>query len=122
MADEKFDFYDLHGVEECYFFEVATKALLVYLRRGEDLRRVRPVDGFVSPRLGIHFKQSGLEVVVYGPNNRPFFTFEQTKAAREHAEKRLVRLAGLSRKARRGQATAEELQELDRLEEESLSG
>jgi hypothetical protein len=35
---------------------------------------------------------------------------------------RVARLAELSRKARRGQVTAEELQELDRLEEPPASG
>ncbi len=115
--DRKLDFYDEHGAEEYYLYDPDTNHLTAYVRQGQAFRKVRPVQGFVSPRLGIRFDLSGPEMVVYGPDGRPFLTFEQIKAARDHAEKRVVRLAELSRKARRGQASVEELQELDRLEE-----
>ena len=87
-------------------------------------RRVRPVDGFVSPRLGVRFDRSGPEMVVRHPDGRPFLTLEQLEIARraadqraERAEQRATRLAELSRKARRGDASPEELAELERLEE-----
>ena len=84
-----------------------------------QLRRVRPVDGFISPQLGIRFDLSGPEMIVRRPDGRPFLTFEEVEAARDDAEQRAARLAELGRKARRGQASPEELQELDRLEEQS---
>ena len=59
------------------------------------------------------------------PNGEHFLTFEELMAQRdtEHlarldTERKAGRLAELSRKARRGQATPEELAELDRLEAE----
>src|SRR5438477_653580 len=83
----------------------------------------RPVQDHISPRLGIRFDVSGEELVVSRPDGQRFLTFPELEAARrraeqraEQAEWRAARLAELSRKARRGQATAEELQELDRLE------
>jgi Uma2 family endonuclease len=129
---EKFDFYEEHGVEEYYVYDPDNNRLFVHVRRGEVLRRVRPVAGFVSPRLGIRFDTSGPELVVFGPDGRRFLTFEELEAARlaaeqrvahaeqraQHAEQRAARLAELSRKARRQQATAEELAELERLEQE----
>jgi Uma2 family endonuclease len=146
MAD-KLAFYDEYGVEEYYVYDPDTNRLMVYLRRGEVLRRVRPVEGFVSPRLGIRFDLSGTEMTVYGPDDQRFLSFEELRAERlreqeqrreaEHqadqarqqadqarqqadqANQRMGRLAELSRKARQGQATAEELAELDRLEQEA---
>jgi Uma2 family endonuclease len=117
--DDKLAFYEKHGVEEYYLYDPDSNRLYGYTRRSDVLRRVRPVDGFVSPRLRIRFDLSGPELVVRRPDGQPFLTFEDLEAARDDAERRAARLAELSRKARRGQATPEELQELDRLEEQS---
>src|SRR5262249_5574986 len=114
-----------------YIYDPDNNRLLVYVRQGQVLRRVRPVVGYVSPRLGIRFDTSGPELVVYGPDGRRVLTFEELEAERltaaqraeqaeqraEQAEQRSARLAELSRKARRQQATAEELAELERLEQ-----
>jgi Uma2 family endonuclease len=112
--DDKRDFYEEYGVEEYYLYDPTTNRLKVWVRRGEVFRQVRPADGFVSPRLGVRFDLSGAEMVVWGPDGQRFLTFEQLQAARKQAEQRGTRLAELGRKACRGQATAEELAELDR--------
>jgi Uma2 family endonuclease len=130
---DKFAFYEEHGAEEYYIYNPERNRLTVYLRQGEVFRRERNPHGFVSPRLGIRFDLSGDEMKVFYPDGTPFLTFEQLKAAQEEAEQRATsaeqratsaeqraaRLAELSRKARRQQATPEELAELERLEEES---
>jgi Uma2 family endonuclease len=143
----KFAFYEEYGVEEYYLYDPDSNTLQIYVRRGEALIRVRQVQGFRSPRLGIHFDLSGPEMVVRRPDGRPFLTFEELQAAHEReqhqrlqaeqradqaeqradqaqqradqVQQRAARLAELSRKARRQQATAEELAELERLEEQS---
>jgi Uma2 family endonuclease len=144
----KLAFNEDHGVEEYYVYDPETNRLLVFQRKGEVLRRIRPVDGYISPKLGIRFDLSGEEMVVYHPDGRRFLTFEELtdqfeaeqrraeqalqKASRmtdqyeaeqrlrQAAEHRASRLAELSRKARRGSASADELAELDRLEESPL--
>jgi Uma2 family endonuclease len=137
---DKFAFYEEYGVEEYYIYNPDTNRLYIYVRRGEVLVRVRQVRDFVSPRLGIRFDLSGPEMVVRRPNGQAFLSFEELEAARQQAEQRAdqaqqradqaeqradqaqqraARLAELSRKARRQQATAEELAELERLEEQS---
>jgi Uma2 family endonuclease len=118
MAD-KLAFYDEYGVEEYYVYDPDGNSLLIYLRKGEVLRRVRPVQGFVSPRLKIRFDLSGTELVVYRPDGRLFLTFEELDAEREQAGRRSARLAELSRKARRQQASPEELTELEQLEDQA---
>ncbi len=135
---DKHAFYEEHGVEEYYVYDPDNERLFVYVRRGELLLRVRPASGFVSPRLGIRFDLSGGEMVVYRPDGERFLTFEEVRKnmdearrqadearrqadeARRQADEarhRADRLAELGRKARRGQASAEELQELERLEQ-----
>jgi len=142
MAD-KFAFYEDHGVEEYYIYDPDNNRLQVFVRRGEVLVRVRKVDGYVSPRLGIRFDLSGPEMAVFSPDGRRFLTFEELEAERVHAEQRAEdaeqraedaerraedvqrraedvqrradRQAELMRRALRQQATADELQELQQL-------
>src|SRR5436190_13833879 len=116
--DDKQAFCEDHGVEEYYVYDPDRNRLKVFVRQGDVLRRMRPAHGFTSPRLGIHFDLSGPEMVVYGPGGDRFLSFEELKAAHlrtqqaaEQAQQRAARLAELGRKARRGQASADELQE-----------
>jgi Uma2 family endonuclease len=123
--EDKEAFYEEHGVEEYYVYSPSSHRLKVCVRRGDVLRWVRPVDSFVSPRLGIRFDLSGPELVVRRPDGRPFLTVEELEEARTQAEQRAERaeqfagrLAELSCKALSGQATPEELQEFNRLLEQ----
>lgn len=132
---DKHVFYEEHGAEEYYVYDPDNDRLHAFVRRGEALLRVRQVHGFVSPRLGIRFDLSGPELVVYRPDGQRFLTFEELQAAHDRekqradrekqradqAEQRAARLAELSRKARRQQASPEELAELERLEGTSSS-
>jgi Uma2 family endonuclease len=128
--DDKLAFYEEHGVEEYYVYDPDSNRLTAFVRRGDVLRRVRPVQGHTSPRLGIRFDLSGPELVVCRPDGQRFLTFEQLEVVRlqaeqratqaeqraDRAEQRADRLAELGRKARHGLATPSELQELERLE------
>jgi Uma2 family endonuclease len=138
--DDKQAFYEEHGAEEYYVYDPAANRLKAFVRQGDAFRRVRLIQGFVSPRLGIRFDLSGPEMTVFYPDGRRFLTFEELEEARvqekqraDRAEQRAdqaeqeanqvaqraARLAELSRKARRGLASEEELQELDRLEDQA---
>jgi hypothetical protein len=151
---DKFDFYEEYGVEEYYVYSPEKNHLRVYLRQDRVLRRVRPVEGFVSPRLGISFDLSGPELVILRPDGQPFLTVEQLDAARrdakqqadqaekradqakqqadqakkqadqakqeaDQAKQRAARAIQLGRKARQGQASPEEMAELEQLENET---
>jgi Uma2 family endonuclease len=125
---EKQLFYEDHGVDEYYVFDPDSQWLMIFVRQGSVLRRVRPVQHFVSPRLGIRFDLSGAEMIVYRPDGHRFVSFQELEASRVEAEQRAIygkewaaRLAQLSRKARHGQATPDELKELERLEDESAT-
>jgi Uma2 family endonuclease len=144
---DKLSFYEEHGVEEYYVYDPDHNRLVGYARRGELLLRVRPMDGYVSPRLGIRFDLSGPELVVRYPDGRPFLSHEEMEEERVKAlqqldetrkqidearkqadearrqagaaEQRAARLAELTRKVLQQQATPEELQELQRLSQSS---
>lgn len=122
--DEKLDFYDEYGVEEYYLYDPDRNRLAGFVRKGEAFRKVRPILNHVSPRLGIRFDLSGPELVVYHPDGRRFLSFEELDAEvgklrqrADQAERVAARLRELGRKARLGQATPEELRELEALEE-----
>jgi Uma2 family endonuclease len=123
---DKFYFYDEHGAEEYYVYDPEANSLEVYVRGQATLARKHPAHGFISPRLKIRFDLSGPEMAVFHPDGRRFLSFEELEQARADAEKRAGdaeqrarRLADLGRKARRGQASAEEIAELERLEEDA---
>ena len=107
-------FYEDHAVEEYYIIDPDENRLDVFLRQGTVFRRQDTSRGFTSPRLGIRFDASGPEVVVYRPNGEAFRNYLTVEAALRRAEYTLA----LSRKVRRGQATAEEVAELERLEDQ----
>jgi Uma2 family endonuclease len=122
MADKLF-FYDEYGVEEYYLYDPEVNRLFAYRRGQAALAPCRFRGSYTSPRLGIRFDLTGPEMKLFYPDGRPFLTFEELDAERRRqqeradlAERRLARVLELNRRARRGQASAEELQELERLE------
>jgi Uma2 family endonuclease len=117
---EKFAFYDEHGVEEYYIYDPDKNRLWIYVRRRETLVAVRPVAGFVSPRLGIRFDLSGPEMVVYGPGERPFLTFEELEAERslEHQQRLAAQQRAEQAEQRAEQAEQRAEQEKQRAGEE----
>jgi Uma2 family endonuclease len=52
----KLEFYERHGVEEYYLYDPDDFYLSGWIRDGEHLRLIDPIDGFTSPRLGIRFE------------------------------------------------------------------
>jgi hypothetical protein len=132
----KEDFYEEHGVEEYYVYDPESNRLVIRIRQGSTFRRVRPAHDFVSPRLGIRFDLSGEELVIYGPDGKPFQSFEMLKATErqaqqradqaeqraDQAEQRGARMAELTRKALSGTASPEEVRELEALLAQSTHG
>lgn len=139
-------FHEEHGAEEYYVFDPSHQHLSIYVRRGSVFRRIWKVEEFRSPRMGISFDlTSGPELIVRYPDGRPFLSLaeltierqraeterqraeterqkaveerQQADVERQQAEARLARVLELSRKVRRGLASADELAELERLEE-----
>jgi Uma2 family endonuclease len=69
-------FYDRYGAEEYYVYDPDTNELAGLIRRGATLVDAGPMDGFVSPRLGICFDLSDGELQIFHPNGRLFRPLE----------------------------------------------
>lgn len=118
--NEKFAFYEEYGVEEYYIIDPDANQITIFVKRGDALARVRDIKRFVSPRLGIRVEKGSDNVRFFLPSGGPFISFVELNEQKKRAEERSLRLAELGRKARRQQATPEELRELEQLEDESL--
>ncbi len=83
---EKFEFYERHGVEEYYCDDPDSNEISGWVRVGNRLQAISPMHGRVSPRLGIRFDASGDELVLYRPNGQRILTFEEVWEVWEEAE------------------------------------
>jgi Uma2 family endonuclease len=57
---QKLAFYDTYGVEEYYLYDPDHNRLSGWLRNGDQLRPLAAVNGWVSPRLGIHLCRASI--------------------------------------------------------------
>ncbi|MCB1921023.1 MAG: Uma2 family endonuclease [Candidatus Competibacteraceae bacterium] len=71
----KLAFYERYGVEEYYEYDPDRGTLKGWLRRKEGLEPIMPMEGWLSPRLGIRFSLEGSDLMLYRPDGRRFETF-----------------------------------------------
>jgi Uma2 family endonuclease len=83
----KFNFYQDHGVEEYYVYDPDRSTLEGWQRKGQRLREIPQMHGWVSPRLGIRFELQGGELRIYKPNGERFATYVELEAMREQANR-----------------------------------
>ena len=121
---KKLQFYQLHDVEEYYIYKPKDPAgMKAYRRRGSTLQAVKVKNGMRSPRLGMSFDLSGMELVVRKPDGEPLLTYLEQDAQRQAAlaevqhEREQTRLAReeSERERQRAEAAEQELAELRRL-------
>lgn len=102
----KLRFYEQYGVEEYYEYDPDRGTLGGWLRRDNRLEPIRPMEGWISPRLKIRFSLEETDLVLYRPDGRRFETFveldqrvtaERQRAQAEHqrAERLAERLRAL---------------------------
>lgn len=91
----KFQFYQRYGVEEYYIYDPDDNTLAGWQRRGAELEEIIPIEGWVSPRLGISFTLGPDELELRYPDGRRFLSYEelyaqseQTRASAEHERQR----------------------------------
>jgi Uma2 family endonuclease len=101
---EKFQFYEKYGVLEYYLYDPGQGELYGWLRSSEadgrpgDLRPVPQMEGWTSPLLGVRFElgptrppdvskeEPWRELLLFGPDGRPFASPEELTAQRDRAE------------------------------------
>jgi hypothetical protein len=109
----KFEFYRRYGVEEYYVYDPDTIELFGWRRVEDRFEPIEPMHDWISPRLGIRFDVSGVELTIYGPDNRRFLTFQELVDQRANEQRRAElaerQASEAQQQARQAQARAERL-------------
>jgi Uma2 family endonuclease len=99
VMTRKFRFYERYGVEEYYLYDPDSGELSGWQRQGETLEEIEPMEGWVSPRLGVRFELDRGELQLYRPDGERFATYvellEQREQERQRAERMAARLRAL---------------------------
>ncbi len=85
---KKFSFYNRYGVEEYYLYDPAENELIGWQRIEGVLEVIEPIDGWISPRLGVRFElpETGLEI--YRPDGEKFLSYSELDQQRELERRR----------------------------------
>jgi Uma2 family endonuclease len=81
--DDKFRFYQDHGVQEYYLYDPYQIRLDGWRRVGSAVQKIDQTDGWTSPLLGIRFDLCGDDLQVFRPDGRRFATYLELAAQRE---------------------------------------
>jgi len=110
---KKFSFYNRYGVEEYYLYDPAENELIGWQRIEGVLEVIEPIEGWISPRLGVRFElpETGLEI--YRPDGEKFLSYseldQQRELERRRAEEEFQRAEEASQRAERLAAKLREL-------------
>ena len=98
--DKKFAFYQTHGVEEYYAYNPKRNRLQGWLRNGDRLVEITPMEGWKSPRLGVGFTTVSGELRLISPDGEVLGTYldvvqerdrQKLEKERERLDKELER-------------------------------
>jgi len=88
---DKFEFYQRHGVEEYYCYDPDDLILQGWQRQGTQLIPIVGIGQWVSPRLGIRFEwQPGQDLALYYPDGRKFLSSIELAQQAELAQQQVT--------------------------------
>ena len=73
---------------EYYLYNPDTGELSSWQRQGETLEEIEPIEGWVSPRLGIRFEIARGVLQLYQPDGARFGTYVELMEQREQERQR----------------------------------
>jgi Uma2 family endonuclease len=79
----KFQFYERYGVEEYYIYDPDRAELFGWLREGARLREIPNMQGWVSPRLQVRMELCERDLLLTGPDGRPFVSYLELARQRD---------------------------------------
>ena len=98
--DKKLSFYNRYGVDEYYLYDPENNDLSGWQRIEGTLEVIEPMEGWVSPRLGVRFELSEADLEIYRPNGQKFISYgeleEQSELDRQRAERLAAKLRELN--------------------------
>jgi Uma2 family endonuclease len=112
--NKKLSFYQRHGVEEYYLYDPERNELEGWQRIDGDLEVIEPMEGWISPRLGVRFElgEDGLEI--YRPDGEKFISYAELEEARLLDRQRLQQeFQRAEQESQRAERLAAKLRELN---------
>jgi Uma2 family endonuclease len=118
--NKKFSFYNRYGVEEYYVYDPQQNELTGWQRIEGMLEVIEPIEGWISPRLGVRFELGSEGLEIYRPDGQKFLSYseldEQRELERRRAEEASQRAEEASQRAEEASQRAEqEAQKVERL-------
>lgn len=83
----KSQFYEHHGVIEYYTYDPDTGELCGWRRESHKFQAIQPIEGWVSPLLGIRFEVVEGELELYRPDGERFATYVELEQRAEAAKR-----------------------------------
>ena len=102
--NKKLSFYNRYGVDEYYLYDPENNDLSGWQKIEGTLEVIEPMEGWISPRLGVRFElgEAGLEI--YRPHGQRFLSYaeleEQGELDRQRAQQEAQRAERLAAKLR----------------------
>jgi Uma2 family endonuclease len=87
--NKKLSFYQRHGVEEYYLYDPERNELEGWQRVDGDLEVIEPMEGWISPRLGVRFELGSDGLEIYRPDGEKFISYAELEAERALDRQRL---------------------------------
>ena len=118
--NKKYSFYNRYGVEEYYLYDPEQNELTGWRRVEGMLEVIEPMEGWISPRLGVRFELGSEGLEIYRPDGRKFLSYseldEQRELERRRAEQQFQRAEQQFQRAEEASQRAEqEAQKAERL-------
>lgn len=105
--NQKLSFYHRYGVEEYYVYDPQRNELEGLQIINRSLEVIEPIEGWVSPRLGVRFELGSEGLEIYRPDGEKFLSYAELE------EQRLLDRQRLQQEAQRADRLAAKLRELN---------
>ena len=87
--NKKLAFYQRHGVEEYYLYDPERNELQGWQRIEGNLEVIEPMEGWISPRLGVRFELGSDGLEIYRPDGEKFLSYAELEEERVLDRQRL---------------------------------
>ena len=111
--NQKLSFYYRHGVEEYYVYDPQRNELEGWQIINRSLEVIEPIEGWVSPRLGVRFELGSDGLEIYRPDGEKFLSYAELEEQRLLDRQRLQQES--QRAEQESQRAEQEAQRADRL-------
>ncbi|MEG4169735.1 MULTISPECIES: Uma2 family endonuclease [unclassified Microcoleus] len=112
--NKKLSFYQRHGVEEYYVYDPERNELEGWQRIEGILEVIEPMEGWISPRLGVRFELVEDRLEIYRPDGEQFLSYAELEEQRGLYRQRLQQESQRAeQESQRAERLAAKLRELN---------